>query len=253
MIDSHAHYDDAAFDNDRNALLSSMNENGVSLIINVGDNVESSKRSIELAEKYDFIYACVGIHPEHADKVSDKDFDEILKLSEHEKVVAIGEIGLDYHYEGYSKDAQNELFRRQIKIAHKADLPVVVHERDACADVLDVLRTEDISKTGGLLHCFSGSLETLKTVMDMGMYISLGGIVTFKNARTAPEAAKHVPLQRLLLETDCPYLAPTPFRGQRNNSILMRQTAEKIAEIRGISFEDVEKATSKNAKRFYRI
>ena len=253
MIDAHAHYDDKAFDIDRDELLSSISRSGVSLIINAGDSVESSKRSIELAEKYDFIYAAVGIHPEHANKVTDKDFDGILELSKHEKVVAIGEIGLDYHYEGYSRQAQSELFRRQMRIAHKALLPVVVHERDACADTLEILKSEDITKTGGLLHCFSGSLETLKTVMDMGMYISLGGVVTFKNAKNAPEAARHVPLQRLLLETDCPYLAPTPHRGERNNSIYMRSTAEKIAELRGISFEEVDRATSENAKRFYRL
>ena len=253
MIDSHAHYDDKAFDDDRDMLLGSMNENGVSVIINVGDNIESSKRSIALAEKYDFIYACVGIHPEHANTVTDKDYDEIKELSKHEKVVAIGEIGLDYHYEGFSKDKQKELFRRQIRMAHEVGLPVVVHERDACADVLEILKDEDITKTGGLLHCFSGSVETLKIVMDMGMYISLGGIVTFKNAKTAPEAAKYVPPDRLLLETDCPYLAPAPFRGKRNNSIYMYYTAEKIAQLRGISFEELEAATDENARRFYRI
>ena len=253
MIDAHAHYDDHAFDEDRDTLLPYLHENGVEVIINSGADLESSKSSIALAEKYDFVYAAVGFHPDFADKVRESDYEELLKFTKHEKVVAVGEIGLDYHYGREYKEQQKEMFARQMNIAHEASLPVVIHEREACADALGILKNKKVWETGGLMHCFSESPETMEIVLSMGMYISLGGVVTFKNAKTAPLCAAKVPKDRLLLETDCPYLAPVPYRGKRNNSLFIKFTAEKIAELRGVSASEIISATAENARRFYGI
>ncbi len=252
MIDSHAHYNDKAFDDDRFGLLSSLPQNGVEKVINVSDCIDSMNECISLAEKFPHVYATVGVHPYDGPTLTESDYVKIKNAAlSSEKVVAIGEIGLDYHYPDVSKEGQKNAFKRQIQIAKEVNLPIVIHERDACKDTLDILKCENVKDMSAVMHCFSGSVETLKIILDMGLYISLGGVVTFKNAAKTIEATKYVPLDRLMLETDAPYLAPTPYRGKRNDSTLMHLTAEKIAEVKGISFEEVEIATSENARGFF--
>jgi len=254
MIDSHAHYDDKAFDEDRDTLLSSMKEQGIEKIVNVCDSMESIESGLALSRKYDFIYSTVGVHPYYEPDLTDNDIEFMRNIAiNNKKVVAIGEIGLDYHFEDTDKRGQQEGFIKQINLARELSLPIVIHERDACRDTLEILKSENVRDMKAVMHCFSGSVETLKIIMDMNMYISLGGVVTFKNGVKTAEVAKTVPLDRLMLETDAPYLSPVPFRGKRNNSILMRYTAEKIAELRGISFEEVENITTKNTKEFFGI
>lgn len=254
MIDSHAHYNDKAFDDDRFELLSVLPERGVEKVINVSDCIESMKECITLAEKFPHVYATVGVHPYDGPTLTESDYEKIKNAAlSSKKVVAIGEIGLDYHYPDVSKAGQMNAFKRQIQIAKEVNLPIVIHERDACKDTLDILKSENVKDMSAVMHCFSGSVETLKIILDMGLYISLGGVVTFKNAAKTIEVAKYVPLDRLMLETDAPYLAPTPHRGKRNDSTLMHLTAEKIAEVKGISFEEVERNTTENANKFFNI
>ncbi len=249
MIDIHAHYDDDAFDSDRDELLASLfNEKGVSKIINAGCNIETSLFAINLAEKYDNIYATVGFHPSDVDKFDDDSFQRMKELIKHEKVVAIGEIGLDYHWVSDNKDKQKAVFRKQLELAVENDMPVVIHERDAVADCLEIVLDYNVK---GVFHAFSGSKETAKILIDRGWYISFPGTVTFKNAKHPVENALFLPEDRILTETDSPYLTAHPFRGKRNDSSYMRYTLEKIAEIRGTSFEHIERITEENAKRLF--
>ena len=251
MIDIHAHYDDDAFNGDRDELLSSLfAEKGVNAIINAGCNIETSLYSISLAEKYENIYSAVGFHPQEADKFDDFAFERIKELIKHEKVVAIGEIGLDYHWVSDNKDKQKAVFRRQLELAIENDMPVVIHERDAAADCLEIVLDYDVK---GVFHAFSGSKETAKILIERGWYISFPGTVTFKNARHPVENALFLPEDRLLTETDAPYLTAHPFRGKRNDSGYMRYTLEKIAEIRGTTFEHIERITEENARRLFGI
>ena len=250
IFDTHAHYDDEAFDEDREILLSSLNGRGVSLVIDCGCDAASSKKAIELSEKYDFIYAAVGIHPHEAEEAGENDLDEIRRLLKHEKAVAIGEIGLDYHYDFSPRELQKEYFEKQIVLAKELDMPIIVHDREAHEDTLELLRKY---KPKGVLHCFSGSVESAKEIISLGMYIGLGGAVTFKNARKPLEVAKFVPLDRLLLETDAPYMTPVPFRGKRNDSSLIPYTAIKIAEVKGIAPQTVVNAANENGKRLFGI
>lgn len=252
LFDTHAHYDDKQFDPDREELLSSMEENGVGFIVNAGCSIESTKRGIALAEKYDFMYATAGIHPNCGGDMTEQGFDEIKKLAMHPKVKAIGEIGLDYYWDKVEKKLQQEAFVRQIHIARELYLPFVIHTRDACKDTLDILKSE-YQGTGALMHCFSESRETAKIVLDMGIKIAIGGTVTFKNNVRTVEAVKYIPLEDLVLETDAPYLSPVPNRGKRNSSLNIHYTAEKIAEIKGVSPEKVEEITTLNAMKFYGI
>ncbi len=249
MIDIHAHYDDDAFDSDRDELLTSLfNEKGVSKIINAGCNIETSLFAIKLAEKYDNIYATVGFHPSDVDKFDNDSFEKMKELIKHEKVVAIGEIGLDYHWVSDNKDKQTAVFRKQLELAVEKDMPVVIHERDAVADCLEIVLDYNVK---GVFHAFSGSKETAKILIDRGWYISFPGTVTFKNAKHPVENALFLPEDRILTETDSPYLTAHPFRGKRNDSSYMRYTLEKIAEIRGTSFEHIERITEENAKRLF--
>ena len=252
LFDTHTHYNDPRFDLDRDELLSSMRENGVGYILNSGCSVASSKDSIALAEKYDFIYSTVGIHPNHATEINDSDLEEIRVLSSHPRVRAIGEIGLDYYYDKTEKEKQKHVFAYQIDMARSLKLPFVIHCRNACGDCLDILRSE-YKGDGALMHCFSESTETARIVLNMGLYIAIGGTVTFKNNVRTVDAVKYIPLDRLVIETDSPYLSPVPHRGERNNSIYVRHVAEKIAEIKGISYEEVVEATTSNAKKFFSI
>lgn len=251
MIDIHAHYDDDAFDSDRDELLTSLfNDKGVSKIINAGCNIETSLFAIKLAEKYDNIYATVGFHPSDVDKFDEASFEKMKELIKHEKVVAIGEIGLDYHWVSDNKDKQKTVFRKQLELAIENDMPVVIHERDAVADCLEIVLDYNVK---GVFHAFSGSKETAKILIDRGWYISFPGTVTFKNAKHPVENALFLPEDRILTETDSPYLTAHPFRGKRNDSSYMRYTLEKIAEIRGTSFEHIERITEENAKRLFGI
>ena len=250
IFDTHAHYDDECFDEDRFELLDEMLASNVSSIINCGCTVESSKTSIAFAEKYPQIYAAVGIHPQNAAEESADALEKIEQLAKHERVVAIGEIGLDYHYDYTPKDMQIEYFEKQILLAKKLDLPVIVHDREAHQDCVEMLLKH---KPGGVMHCFSGSVETAKQLTDIGFYIGLGGSVTFKNAKKPAEVAASIDLDRLLLETDCPYMTPVPFRGRRNNSSLIIHTAEKIAELRGITAQEVIDRARENTYRLFNI
>ena len=252
LFDTHAHYDDKKFDEDRDALLSSMKENGVGLVVNASFNVNSTKVAISLAEKYDFMDATAGIHPNNVDSCDDETFAEIKRLAAHPRVKAIGEIGLDYYWEKVDHEVQKEGFAKQIAIANELSLPFVIHCRDACKDTLDILKSE-YKGGGALMHCFSESKETAKILLDMGLKFAIGGTVTFKNNVRTVEAVKYIPLEHLVLETDSPYLAPTPHRGERNSSLYIHYVAERIAEIKGISTEEVEEATTQNAKNFFGI
>lgn len=252
LFDTHAHYNDKQFDSDRHELLSSMAENNVGYIVNAGCAVDSTRDCIKLAEKYDFIYATAGIHPNSGNDMTEQGFAEIKRLAQHPRVKAIGEIGLDYYWDKSAKELQKEAFARQIAIAHELKLPFVIHTRDACKDTLDILKSE-YKGGGGLMHCFSESRETAKIVLDMGLKIAIGGTVTFKNNVRTVEAVKYIPLEDLVIETDAPYLSPVPNRGKRNSSLNIHFVAEKIAEIKGVSPEMVEETTTRNAKKFFNI
>ena len=252
LFDTHAHYYDKKFDPDRDKLLSSMRENGVGYIINAGCDVETTRRCIAMAERYDFIYATAGIHPNHTGDMNDRSLDAIRMLAKYPKVKAIGEIGLDYFYEYTDRNTQREAFARQIDLAHSLNLPFVIHCRDACGDTLDILKSE-YKGGGALMHCFSESKETARIVLDMGLTIAIGGTVTFKNNVRTVEAVKYIPLESLVIETDSPYLSPVPHRGERNSSLNIHYVAEKIAEIKGLSPELVEEITTENARKFFNI
>ena len=248
IFDSHAHYTDKAFNDDRENMLGSLRESGICGVINCGADIESSVFSVELANKYEYIYAACGIHPEEADKIPENYIEIIRNLATNEKCVAIGEIGLDYYWRQDNKEKQKELFEKQILLSKELDLPIIVHDREAHGDTLEILKKH---KPKGVLHCFSGSPETAEEILKLGMYIGLGGALTFKNARKAVEVAQMLPLDRLLLETDCPYMAPVPFRGKRNYSGYIPYIAEKIAEIKGIDPQTVLDITSENAKKLF--
>lgn len=249
IFDTHAHYDDKAFDNDRDELLSRLFSENVAYIVNQGTNLALSKYSIALSEQYENMYCAVGIHPECITDSSIADLDEIKKLARHQKVVAIGEIGLDYYWD-IPKEPQKMIFEKQLIMANELDMPVNIHDREAHGDTLALVRKY---KPKGILHCFSGSVEMAREIVKLGMYIGMGGVVTFKNSRKAVEVISDIPLERLVLETDCPYLSPMPFRGKRNDSGMIQYTAEKIAEIKQISVEEVLKTTFDNAGKIYRI
>jgi len=249
LIDSHAHLDDRKYNSDRSSVIADIRAAGVTNVINIGADMRSSRASVKLANEHDFIFATVGVHPHYVEKMTDQDLAELKSLATQPKTVAIGEIGLDYFRNLSPKEEQKMWFRKQLNLAKELNLPIVIHDRDAHADILEILKDENISN--GVMHCYSGSAEMAKTVLDMGLYISFGGVITFKNARVAVDALRSAPLDRLLIETDCPYLAPEPFRGERNSSALMPVIAEKVAEIKGISVEEVCNTTAENARRLF--
>ena len=257
-FDSHAHYDDKRFKQDREELLRELLPScGVSNVINVGCDVKSSEMSIRLAEKYDYIYAAVGVHPHELYDMSSQTIAKLKKLSEHKKVVAIGEIGLDYYYDTHPKELQRFWFRQQLRLAEETNLPVIIHSRDAAEDTIQILR--DFRKENpqienpGVIHCYSYSPELAKEYVAMGFYIGIGGVVTFKNAKKLVETVAQIPLERILVETDSPYLCPEPNRGKRNDSSQIRYVIDRIADIRGIAPEEVEKQTEMNARKMYRL
>lgn len=248
IFDTHAHYDDEKFNGDRAEVLYFVKANGVSRIIDCGCDLKSSLAAVNLSEEYDFIYAAVGVHAHEADEAAEKDFAEIEKLYAHKKVVAVGEIGLDYHYDFSPRERQLEVFERQLILANKLDLPVIIHDREAHEDTLRLLKKH---RPKGVVHCFSGSVESAKEVLSLGMYIGLGGAVTFKNAKKPVEVAKFVPDDYLLLETDCPYMAPVPYRGKRCDSSMIASTAELIASVRNTDTQTLIDRCHENADRLF--
>ena len=252
LFDTHAHMDDRAFNEDREDLLAGFAQKGVGLVMNPGCSLESSRNAVALAEKYDFVYAAVGSHPDVADEVNDAVLEEYRKLCKlHDKVKAIGEIGIDYHYEDIPRELQLKAFRMQMELARELGLPVIVHEREAHEDGMAVVR--EFPDVTGVFHCYSGSAEMARQLVDKGWYIGFTGVLTFKNARKAIETAASIPIDRIVLETDCPYMAPVPHRGKRNDPGYLCHMAEKLAEIRGLSLEEIHKITYENGKRLYRI
>lgn len=252
IFDSHAHYESEDFDRDRETLLSSvLPDAGVCGVINMGSDLKACRETVRLTETYGYFYGAVGIHPECARELPGDWLDTVKSLLKHDKIVAIGEIGLDYHWlEACPKERQQEVFRTQLALSKELDMPVVIHDREAHGDIMELLRDYHPS---GVMHCFSGSVELSREIIKLGMYIGLGGVVTFKNARHAVEVAADIPLNRLLLETDAPYMAPVPYRGKRNDSSLIRYAAEKIAEIRGITIEAVLNAAAENTRTLFGI
>ncbi len=253
FFDSHAHLDDRKYNQDRHQTLIRARENGVSLIINVGCNIPSSRRSVSLAGKYDFIFAAVGIHPHDAAEAGENYLEELRRLAVNPKVVAIGEMGLDYYRNLSPREIQQEMFRQQIRLAINLGKPIIVHDRDAHGDIMNILKEESAVTAGGVLHCFSGSLEMAKECVKMGFYISIAGPVTFHNANKLQHIAVEIPLDRLLIETDAPYLTPEPHRGKRNEPAYVVHTGTRIAELRGIPVQELAAVTADNAKRLFRI
>ncbi|WP_256762252.1 TatD family hydrolase [Cohnella sp. WQ 127256] len=250
LIDTHAHLDSPKFDNDREEVIDRALQAGIDTIVNIGFNRETIPTTIALAEKYPFIYAVVGWHPTDAiDMKLEEDLAWIERLCSHPKVVAIGEIGLDYYWDTSPKEIQHTVFREQIRLARRLNKPIVIHNRDAHEDIVRILKEEKAEEVGGIMHCFSGSPEIAKKCLDMNFHISFGGPVTFKNARVPKEVLECVPLDRILLETDAPYLTPHPHRGQRNESAYVRLIAETVAGIKSVSLEEIAKITSENGRR----
>ncbi|HEY8363912.1 MAG TPA: TatD family hydrolase [Tissierellaceae bacterium] len=253
LIDSHAHLDDERFDKDRDELIRSLESNGIELVINVGADLKSSIASVSLAEKYPNIYAAVGVHPHDVKDMDESTLEIIKSLAKRDKVVAIGEIGLDYYYDNSPREDQRKWFKRQLELAKELGLPVIIHSRDAQQETFDIIKEAQDGRLRGVMHCYSGSKEMANEYIKLGFYISIAGPVTFKNARVVKEVAKEVPLDKLLVETDSPYLAPEPHRGKRNEPIFVKFVAGTIAEIKGISFEELAKATNRNTKELFGI
>lgn len=250
IFDTHSHYDDEKFNPDREAILNNLQSQGVSLVVSCGCDIDSTQFNFDLAQKYDYIYFAAGFHPENLQGATLDDLKIIEKFAQNKKCVAIGEIGLDYHWMDSPKEVQREFFEAQIELAKKLDIPVIVHDRDAHGDTLDILKS---TKAKGVVHCFSGSREMAKEIIRLGMYIGLNGVVTFPNARKSLEVVKEIPIERLVLETDCPYLAPTPVRGKRNDSSNIPYIAEKISEVLGMDAQELLDITNKNAKKLYNL
>lgn len=248
IFDSHAHYDSEAFNDDRKELLSALPLQGVCGIINCGSDMASSLKSLELADEFEFVYAACGIHPHEAEGCKDGYLSVLKKLCSEKKCVAVGEIGLDYHYDFSPRDIQQKVFEDQLALAKELDLPVIIHDREAHEDTLNLLKKY---KPRGVVHCFSGSVEMAKEIVKLGMYIGLGGAVTFKNARKPREVAEYVPSDMLLIETDCPYMTPVPFRGKRCDSSFIPYTAEVIAEARGVTPQEILDLTRENANKLF--
>lgn len=251
IFDTHAHYADHAFDDDRGQILAELPQKGVKYVMLASSSLEDTAENSVLAEKYDYIYAAAGVHPENADSNPADYLEKVRRTAvDSPKVRAIGEIGLDYHYEGYNREKQIVLFEEQLELAKELGLPVIIHSRDAWEDTFQILKKH---RPEGILHCFSGSAETAREIIKLGMYIGFTGVLTFKNAKKALKALAEVPMDRLLLETDCPYMAPVPFRGNRCDSSMIAYTAEKAAEIKGIGVQELINITCENGKRIYSI
>lgn len=253
IFESHAHYDDEKFDEDRDSLLSSMQENGIEYIVNVGSSLGTTRKTIELTEKYPFVYGAAGVHPSDTAELDETNIAWLKSRCSLPKVVAVGEIGLDYYWDEPEREIQKKWFRRQLVLAMEEKLPVIIHSRDAAKDTMDIMKEMECEKIGGVVHCFSYSKEIAREVLDMGFYLGIGGVVTFQNAKAIKEVVEFAPLDRILLETDSPYLAPVPHRGKRNSSLYIPLIAEEIARIKGMEYEEVIAVTNDNAKKMFCI
>lgn len=253
IFDTHAHYEDEAFNEDRETMLESLHDGGVGTVVNVASTWRSLELTRALTEAYDFVYGAYGIHPDNVGELSDERLEELERYCRLPKAVAVGEIGLDYYWNKESRELQIKWFREQLRLAKRLGLPVIIHSRDAAEDTMTVSEEEHLEEIGGVVHCYSYSAEMAKKYLKMGMYIGVGGVVTFKNARKLRETVEITPIERIVLETDCPYLSPEPNRGKRNSSLNLPYVAAKIAEIKGIEAEEVVRITEENARRMYRL
>ena len=253
IFDTHAHYDDKAFDEDRDVLLSGMREQGIGRIVNIGSSFDANEVTRKLTERYDFMKAAFGIHPEFAAELNEENFKRVEELCRMDCCLAVGEIGLDYYWPEPDPEIQKPWFQRQMDLARRIGKPIVVHSRDAAQDTYEMMKAANAHDIGGVVHCFSYSKEMAKQFVDMNFYIGVGGVVTFKNSKKLKEVVEYIPLEHIVLETDCPYLAPTPYRGKRNSSLLLPYVVEAISEIKGISREEVECVTWDNAHKLYRL
>lgn len=253
IFDTHAHYDDKQFDPDREELLASMKDQGIGTIVDVGSNMETSAWIVEAVKRYPMMYGAVGVHPSDTADLTDEDIDTLKEYAAMDKILAIGEIGLDYYWDEPEREIQKKWFEAQIELAREVKLPIIIHSRDAAKDTYDIMKSLHAEDIGGVVHCFSYSKEMARQFLDMGFYIGIGGVVTFKNAKTLKEVAAYAPLNRIVLETDCPYLSPEPNRGKRNSSLNLNYVAEALSQIKGIDKEELIAVTEENARRLYRM
>ena len=253
IFDSHAHYDDHAYDGDREEILPALARDGVGTVVNVGASLEGTRRTVELIRKYPFMYGAAGVHPDEVGELNEETFAWHREQGLQKKIVAVGETGLDYYWDKESHEVQKKWFVRQLKLAKELSLPVIVHSREAAADTMEILKQEYSPQTPAVIHCYSYSPELAREYVKMGYYLGIGGVVTFKNAKKLKEVVLETPLERILLETDCPYLAPEPYRGKRNDSRNLTYVAKAVADIKGLTPEAVIEATEKNAGTFYRL
>lgn len=251
IFDTHAHYDDEAFDLDRDEMLTQLKEHEIEAVTNVGASMKSCKATLELTRKYPFVYGAVGVHPNETGELSEADMNWLLEAAMEEKIVAVGEIGLDYYWEEPDHETQKKWFVRQLALAEKVKLPIIIHSREAARDTLDIMKAEQAGKLGGVIHCFSYSKEMAREYLNMGFYLGIGGVVTFKNAKKLKEVVEYMPMEQMVLETDCPYLAPVPNRGRRNSSFNLPYVVREISQIKNLPAEQIIQITSENAKRLY--
>ncbi|WP_026658049.1 TatD family hydrolase [Butyrivibrio sp. AC2005] len=253
IFETHAHFDDEAFDKDRDSLLSSMQQNGIGTIVNATASRKTVEQSIELTKKYPFIYTTIGVHPSDCDEMDDDELKWLEEMCSYDKAVAVGEIGLDYHYDEPSKEIQKKWFEAQIEMARRVKLPLIIHSRDAAKDTLDIMKALRSEEIGGDIHCFSYSVEIAREYLNMGFYIGVGGVITFKNGKKLREVVEYAPIDQIVIETDSPYLAPEPYRGKRNSSLNLPLVAQRIAELKGLTTEEVIEITEANARKLYNL
>ena len=251
IFESHAHYDDEAFDEDREELLLSLHEHGIGSVINVGASLESCRTTLQLIEKYPFIYGAMGVHPSETDRLDDNSLAWLRQQCSHNKVVAVGEIGLDYHWKEPEIPVQKKWFERQLELAREVRLPVIIHSREAAKDTLDMMQALHAEEMGGVVHCYSYTKEMAREYLNMGFYFGIGGVITFKNAKKLKETVEYIPMEKILLETDSPYLAPEPNRGRRNSSLNLPYVAQEVAKLKGVPYEEVVEITKKNAEKLF--
>ena len=253
IFETHAHYDDEQFDKDREELLASMEKNGIGTIVNIGSNMETSRWTVKAAEKYPFLYGAVGVHPSDTAEMKTEDLDELKRYASNSKILAIGEIGLDYYWDEPERPIQKKWFEAQMDLARQVKLPIIIHSRDAAKDTLDMMKAAKAGEIGGVVHCFSYTREMAREYLDMGFFLGIGGVLTFNNARKLKEVVEYIPLESIVLETDCPYLAPVPNRGKRNSSLELPYVVEAVSRLKGVDPETVMKATWENGKKLYRL
>lgn len=253
MIDTHAHYDDEKYDEDRHEVIEHCFSNEIEWIVNVGASLDSCKKTLELSEKYKNIYAAIGVHPSDTVELNEGNFNQLVEMAKHQKVVAIGEIGLDYYWKEPEPEIQKRWFEKQIDLAAQLNKPIIIHSREAANDTLQILKNKNAQNIGGVIHCYSYSKEMAKEYLKMGFYFGIGGVVTFNNAKKLKEVVEYLPLDSIVLETDAPYLAPVPFRGKRNQSTNLNQIAQTIADIKQIDIQQIKNITTENAKKLYRF